>query len=281
MKKHLVLSLVNTSIGFVGTTIAFCSVAFANDAPIGYKNISTSAGNFVLPVYALEEDGDKVYNPNAEENRPIGTMNMTGQSIRPMMSSVKHQGERGTCNVFAAIAIVEAFTGKDYSEQCLAYMSSNQDGGFTAQRLNYINKNGLFHEKDCPYSNDRNQIPNLQGALQETFSASFEEKNARSTRDPIQYIRDRVHSNSPVGISFYVVGDWNEGFIYTPSEEAIQKDCPNNSCGGHAVVATGYNDFLGLIEFKNSWGNQWGKGGYGYMSYDYFMRFRKSQLISY
>lgn len=42
--------------------------------------------------------------------------------------------------------------------------------------------------------------------------------------------------------------------------------------GYHAVLATGYDDETGEIEFKNSWGDRWGDRGWGYLSYAYIER---------
>jgi C1A family cysteine protease len=39
--------------------------------------------------------------------------------------------------------------------------------------------------------------------------------------------------------------------------------------GGHAVLFTGYNDKLKLLQFQNSWSKAWGDGGYGYLPYDF------------
>ncbi len=39
----------------------------------------------------------------------------------------------------------------------------------------------------------------------------------------------------------------------------------------HAVVLTGYDDNLQAFKFFNSWGTDWGIGGFGYISYDIFM----------
>ena len=53
--------------------------------------------------------------------------------------------------------------------------------------------------------------------------------------------------------------------------------------GGHAVMAVGYDDAISIpggalgheskggILFRNSWGNAWGDGGYGWLSYDYIL----------
>jgi hypothetical protein len=47
--------------------------------------------------------------------------------------------------------------------------------------------------------------------------------------------------------------------------------------GGHAVTVVGYKSASGRIEdtvfmFKNSWGPQWGQGGYGTVTYDYLSK---------
>jgi C1A family cysteine protease len=39
--------------------------------------------------------------------------------------------------------------------------------------------------------------------------------------------------------------------------------------GGHAVLVIGYNDATQQFTIRNSWGNQWGKDGYGLMPYTY------------
>ncbi len=39
--------------------------------------------------------------------------------------------------------------------------------------------------------------------------------------------------------------------------------------GGHAILAVGYDDSTRMFKFRNSWGNTWGDGGYGYIPYTY------------
>ncbi len=48
-----------------------------------------------------------------------------------------------------------------------------------------------------------------------------------------------------------------------PHEQAV---------GGHAVCAVGYDDKTGLVKFRNSWGENWGDNGYGYISYNYLSK---------
>jgi len=69
------------------------------------------------------------------------------------------------------------------------------------------------------------------------------------------------------GFTVYNFGD-DKGEIEFPS--------PNDSTqGGHAVLAVGYDNNRkvgkekGAIKIRNSWGNDWGAGGYGWLPYRY------------
>jgi len=211
----------------------------------------------------------------------------TGHTIKHLMTPIRNQGARGTCTAFAAAAILETFTGEDYSEQCLVRMSSDRDPGFVEERLEYVRRNGIYLEKDCPYdSSQRDNIPELNQAERRRFDAEFEiYPFSQLEADPIRYIKSRLVASSPVAVAFYVVGtqQWATGpFLYVPDARTIAMECGFlRSCASHAVVVTGVNDDLRLIEFKNSWGKGWGKEGYGYVSYEYFLTFGKGFLVSY
>ena len=53
----------------------------------------------------------------------------------------------------------------------------------------------------------------------------------------------------------------------SPTDKEIDK-----CVSGHAIVIGGYDDTTKLVEFRNSWSDQWGNQGYGYMTYETFKR---------
>jgi C1A family cysteine protease len=75
-----------------------------------------------------------------------------------------------------------------------------------------------------------------------------------------------------LGIGFTVFDSFEEaasngGFIpYPKPTESVQ--------GGHAVTIVGYdtNKEEGAFLVKNSWGVDWGEGGYGWIPMRYFVR---------
>ena len=76
--------------------------------------------------------------------------------------------------------------------------------------------------------------------------------------------------------SIYDDFNFKRGHIPYPSEN-------DEIDGGHAVVAVGYDDrriiestdgkvrSQGAILIRNSWGSDWGQGGYGWLPYDYVL----------
>ena len=47
-------------------------------------------------------------------------------------------------------------------------------------------------------------------------------------------------------------------------------DASETALGGHAVMAAGYDDGWGRFLVRNSWGAEWGMGGYFTIPYGYF-----------
>ena len=77
--------------------------------------------------------------------------------------------------------------------------------------------------------------------------------------------------------------------VYGCVEEAeedgrVPFPCPSDrTLGGHAVAAVGYDDGVevenpaceegttGALLVRNSWGEEWGDGGYGWLPYEYVL----------
>jgi C1A family cysteine protease len=86
-------------------------------------------------------------------------------------------------------------------------------------------------------------------------------------------IKQALHEEFPV------VG----GFDVPPSITSLETETSGiiapfepgeRGIGGHAVLFVGYDDARQLLKLKNSWSEQWGDHGYGYLPYDYVLHGR-------
>ena len=61
-------------------------------------------------------------------------------------------------------------------------------------------------------------------------------------------------------------------------DKALEAD--ESSGEGHQMVAVGYDDAKQALMIQNSWGTNWGNGGYGWFSYDFWKsRVRTAYVI--
>ena len=49
-------------------------------------------------------------------------------------------------------------------------------------------------------------------------------------------------------------------------------DSDEGDIGGHAMIAVGYDNARQAFRIQNSWGRNWGDGGYGWFSYEFWKR---------
>lgn len=204
----------------------------------------------------------------------------------PDMSPVKDQGQLGSCVGFAVCAIKEwqeqteheeeVTGGKfdhrdekyyDLSEQWIYYKAKtidpwpNDEGTSIRFAMRVLNKIGVPVEKAWPYDDRVKGDPENWSGLVALWSliGTYER-----VYDLLQLKQALINAPVAIGIGvyeeiFYVDDD---GIIPDPAE-------PQYGYGGHAIAAVGYNDATQRITIKNSWGTNWGRNGYGYLSYNY------------
>ena len=72
--------------------------------------------------------------------------------------------------------------------------------------------------------------------------------------------------SGPVLASFEITNEW-----FTASKGVIPRPSSNSRyIAAHSVLLVGYDDSKNQFKFINSWGPEWGDGGFGYLSYDSF-----------
>ena len=223
--------------------------------------------------------------------------------LKEDMTPAKNQGDRGTCTFFSTMGILEAAIKKDFkvevnlSEEYLNFVTKKAghypkvEGSNVANNIYVLASTGVLLEKDSVYqpswfqkgmkcegfkATDRtaplecftHSAPKNE-ILNQVISAKGFSFNsiAPDTNEIITFLaKERRPLTLSVTVNF---NGWpDSGDVYY--NETLRKECLEKpaACGGHSVVLTGYDMDKKVFFFKNSWGHNWGNGGYGTITFD-------------
>jgi C1A family cysteine protease len=244
---------------------------------------------------------------NAGTNSPENSGCADIVDRRPYQTSVKDQGDRGTCVAHAALANLEAIIKVqngleiDLSEQYahwlfMKFQGRDQcDDGITATHAaRYLFQKGVCQEQDCPYEDK--EIIETHCTLEPPQQA---QKNAKygiaeyalidrigffgpSIANP-DYLEAILCHGHDIVFGIYVQwGNPDENSIYDVLLDEYGNPQAADPNSGHAMLIVGYNKSATLPYFicKNSWGTEDGVQGYFYMSYDYICTYAKYGYIT-
>jgi hypothetical protein len=228
---------------------------------------------------------------------------------------VKNQGRRPSCAIFAVVSALEfqdaelSGTPQKFSEEYLSWATlktvkrvlpapppgaaTNDDSarwtedadlGFTLHEVvAALRGYGIPLQSSMP-----NRFGRSIASIEEPPAEIIEEARSHQRvfvhevtgRDNFTRINNLVHALNagipvPVGMAWPYFRTVHNGYINT------QDPIPFS---GHAVTLVGYRSPTGKIEdvvfiFKNSWGPNWGQGGYGLVTYRYLVRNLHSAVL--
>lgn len=227
--------------------------------------------------------------------------------LRKDQSKVKDQGPRGACTYFVITGLAENLirqtTGNeiDISEEYLAWaaktklkMRSFEEDSSVAVNAAALQSFGFMLEADLPYQQSwfdkgmpcegQRGKPDINpvcyshsGPGSDVIDRIFEGKDfifwaVGSTS--IDVVRSLAEFRTPVTLSMLGHKEmwdqtYNSGDFYLTKKwkEECQRD--RKLCSGHAILAVGYDLNKRVIYIKNSWGEKWGRKGYGTITFDY------------
>lgn len=203
----------------------------------------------------------------------------TSADLRPLAGPIFDQGDLGSCTANAVAQHIMMDLAKQqatvitpsrlfiyYQERVLENSVHHDAGAYLRDGIKVVAQYGSCLEKDWPYVirqyAKKPPVTAYNNALQHQALEYL-----RVTQDKDQ-LRGCLAAGYPFVFGFSVY----ESFLTASVEsygDAPLPDPKERLLGGHAVVAVGYNDSTNRFRFANSWGADWGDGGFGTLPYAY------------
>lgn len=227
--------------------------------------------------------------------------------LRQYCSPVENQGSLKSCTAQAGVALVEFLERKAHGRHIDAsrrflYKVTRRLGGIQGDAgatnrltMKAMRLFGLPPESEWPY--DENKFDEEPDGFHYAYANNYQaisyfrvDQPELSKRDLLREIKLQLAAGQPMMFGFTVFSSIHN-LAVAPCLDVDQQSVrqvrsvipfPEKNdmvSGGHAVVAVGFDDQIptsretsGAIMIRNSWGEDWADGGYGWLPYEFVTR---------
>ena len=220
----------------------------------------------IPPIAATQDLGPLESEPITDS--PASSVDWTNRWGWPWITSVRDQNGCESCWAFAATALTEAMVRIEhcfwphYSEGDVhkGMGAKCANGGSCDAAVDWIHQHGLCDPQCFPWTTaDIAYTPtsdragrNVRGNLTKTDVGSIADQKAW------------IDTIGPLATWFDV---WHDFDAYGSGVYKRSTSPSNYERGGHFMLVVGYDDKLQAWCVKNSWGTNWGIGGYAWIGY--------------
>lgn len=195
---------------------------------------------------------------------------------------VYNQGELGSCTANAICAAfiydqkkqkLEKFNPSRlflyFNERNMEGTPDYDSGATIRDGVRCINTQGLCEESLWPYEISKfTEKPSDNCYIEAKFHKCI--KYRRISKD-LDQLKTALYKGYPFVFGFNVYESF-ESSSWDPSKQIMPVPEEGESIlGGHAVCAVGYSDNKKCFLIRNSWGSDWGIGGYFLMPYEFMV----------
>lgn len=212
---------------------------------------------------------DYLYRPNA--TRTPSTID-----LRAFATPVEDQGSLGSCTgqaVAGAIELLNKRANKQtdvsrlfiyYYERLLIGTVNYDSGAYIRDGIKVTNHWGAPLENLWPYNISKFRSAPSSSAVVDAARRKVTRYERASNHNACI---DALTNGFPVIIGFNVYSSFMSSFVSRTGLMQYPNTRNETLLGGHAVLLVGYNHATQKYIVKNSWGTNWGDGGYFYMPY--------------
>jgi C1A family cysteine protease len=190
---------------------------------------------------------------------------------RNYTTPVKNQGGCGSCVAFGTVAVLETTAKRtrnnpnlnlDLSEAHMFYCHAKEEGRncgngwWPDKALDKAKDKGVTFDTYFPYT-----AGDQDCALQSGWMNALAKPTSYTKLNSRAKMKEHISTRGSITGCFVVYQDF---FSY---RSGVYRHVSGNAAGGHCVEIIGYNNAQGCWICKNSWGTNWGEGGYFRIAY--------------
>jgi len=195
---------------------------------------------------------------------------------------VYDQGQLGSCTANAIGAAFEFELMKQkavsiftpsrlfiyYNERVIEHSVSSDSGGMIRDGIKSISKQGVCPETMWPYNIEKFSTKPTTTCY--TDAIKHKTLSYRRIDRKLGQMQSCLAEGYPFVFGFTVYDSFESAAIAKSGKLDMPKPA-ETQCGGHAVLAVGYDNNSKRFIIRNSWGDDWGLKGYFTMPYDYLL----------
>jgi len=204
--------------------------------------------------------------------------------LRPLLPPVRDQGARGTCLAFAITAAHEiaraagSAVSQVFSEEVLHWgckkLGKHKTGASFPSADAALSQWGQPLAHIWPYDGNRDE----QAASYEPPAHAIDAVNCfKAKLSPVKADIEEIKQLLRNGQAVVIIVKMGNGFFTAVDGHVTVPAATDIIPDTHAILLVGFVDDSspdqGHFIFRNSWGADWGDGGYGYLPYEYVTQY--------